>query len=250
MRLCWLVSFLVLCHGLALSQGFRSDSAAVVPLMNGSINVQPRNSHQIPFEIDANVTSATLRGAGRAAGGLGNDIRVLVVRGTDIIYNSGQQSVFSLNLLLNQPGAYRLVLDNTFSTLSQKTVAANVSLWLDRNAPEREPEATRVVERDHYANSPIAPNSKVFFHAIEGLGPLVAGAIDEMNLPLNRVAARERASFELTGERQGSMFALALVEISTGDVMFSCTIAESDQAKKLRGSAESCAKLLRKKMQR
>lgn len=250
MRLSWSIAFLLWSHGEALGQGFRSDWAPVVPLMNGSINVQPRNSHQIPFEIDANVTSATLRGAGRAVGGLGNDIRVLVVRGTDIIYNSGQQSAFSLNLLLNQPGSYRLVLDNTFSTLSQKTVAANISLWVERKAPEREAEATRVVERDLYANSPIAPNSKVFFHPIEGLGPLIAAAVDEMNLPLNRVTARERASFELSGERRGSMFALALVEISTGDVLFSCTTPEIDQPKKLKSSAEGCAKSLRKKMQR
>ena len=88
--------------------------------------------------------SARIAGSVQAVGGSANDIRVLVVKGQSIIFDSGKRRTIVMSVDFSEPGQYTLIFDNTFSLVSAKVVSGTVSLvnWgLDpaRNAAEPDP---------------------------------------------------------------------------------------------------------------
>jgi hypothetical protein len=86
-----------------------------------------------------------LRGKAEAAGGANNDMRVFVFdqeqfltwtkqpRPLEIraVFDSGRGHLISLEVPLPSSGRYYVVIDNTFSLLSGKTVVADINLAAD-----------------------------------------------------------------------------------------------------------------------
>jgi peptidyl-prolyl cis-trans isomerase A (cyclophilin A) len=82
-----------------------------------------------------------------AAGGAGNDIRVMIAKENSTVYDSGRRRTVVLSVDCSEAGQYVLIFDNTFSLVSPKVVSGKISMvhWgVDeaRNAKDRE-DATR-----------------------------------------------------------------------------------------------------------
>lgn len=126
--------------GVASASGARAFST---PLLDGSVAVdamsQLRYTVSVPPLIMAN---PRIEGSLRASGGLGNDIKVYVFTEVDYtnwangheatpLYQSGQVSAADLNVSLPGDGRYVLVLSNSFSLMTAKTLAGDVALRWD-----------------------------------------------------------------------------------------------------------------------
>lgn len=128
---------------LVLTLGVRPAGAFSTSIVEGSVAVGPaqawRYTVSVPPLIMAN---PRIEGSLRASGGLGNDIKVYVFSEADYLnwanghasnplYESGQVSAADLNVSLPGEGRYVLVLSNTFSLMTPKTLAGTVSLAWD-----------------------------------------------------------------------------------------------------------------------
>jgi len=115
-------------------------SAEVNQLLNGSIAVEASHAKSFTFHVDqSEMSNPMLVGHLQASGGTGNDIEVLVLSESDYqnwandhkvtpLYNSGRVTAADLNVSLPATGNYRLVLSNSFSVMTPKTVEGRVSL--------------------------------------------------------------------------------------------------------------------------
>lgn len=108
-------------------------------LFNGQVQVGPGRQFLQQFSTRSNFRNARIAGSIQASGGSGNDIRILVLKGNSVVFDSGQRRSVVISVDFSQPGQYTLVFDNAFSLLSPKIVAGRISLvhWgvdQDRNA--------------------------------------------------------------------------------------------------------------------
>lgn len=108
-------------------------------VVSGDIVVSPLSHESRVICVDNRMSDAYLRGDFHANGGLGNDIKVLVMSEEDYVnwangheanalYSSGRKTAGSFNLALREPGTYRVVYDNGFAFIFRKTVASRVTL--------------------------------------------------------------------------------------------------------------------------
>jgi hypothetical protein len=117
----------VVIAGLVANQALHPPFSASI--VNKMITVSPGTTQKFTFSIPYGASNAHVSGTFSATGGSGNDIIVYVSDsyGTTL-YNSGQVSNGSFNVNLTPGSNYSLVFDNTFSTVSSKTVTAQATL--------------------------------------------------------------------------------------------------------------------------
>jgi hypothetical protein len=111
-------------------------------IFNDQVEIGSGKQYQIPFATRTNFRNGRIAGNVQAIGGSGNDIRVLVMKNKNVIYNSGQRRSVVMSVDISEPGRYVLVFDNSFSLLSAKTVTGRISFvhWgvdVEKNAAER-----------------------------------------------------------------------------------------------------------------
>jgi len=108
-------------------------------VFSGSAAVNPGTFDTIWFTVPNGATNVVLSGTLTASGGSGNDIRVYVLDSAGLsswenghqasaYYSTGQESAFNINVQLPGGGTYYVVLDNTFSTFSGKTVTGTLTV--------------------------------------------------------------------------------------------------------------------------
>src|SRR5439155_7204512 len=89
------------------------------------------------FKIPSYFRDGRIAGNALAAGGSGNDIRVLILTEQqfqvwtrsprpEVLYDSGQRRSVVLSVPASDPGTYYVVFDNRFSALSAKNVQADI----------------------------------------------------------------------------------------------------------------------------
>jgi hypothetical protein len=114
-------------------------------VVNATISVDAMNHAAYRVTIGESQKDPHIVGSFRASGGMGNDIKVLVMTETDYVnwanghqgstyYNSGQLTTSSFDVGPLPPGDYRVVFDNSFSAFSRKNVTARVDLNYRRRA--------------------------------------------------------------------------------------------------------------------
>jgi S1-C subfamily serine protease len=97
-------------------------------LVSSTISVPARQSRMWPITIDPNTMSnAELDGSFSSSGGVGGNIRVLVLNQSAVIYNSGRTTKGTVHLPLGS-GSYRFVIDNSGSTMFAREVTAEFKL--------------------------------------------------------------------------------------------------------------------------
>ncbi len=152
----WL--FLLAVGGMARAQVLNDSDRQSQLLFNGQVQVPAAKRYILSFTTQSNFKNARIAGNVQAKGGSGNDIRVMIVKGQSVVYDSGQRRSVVLSVDCSEPGQYTLVFDNGFSVLSPKVVFGTVSLvhWgvdSERNELDREEaaahytQATEIVQR-------------------------------------------------------------------------------------------------------
>jgi hypothetical protein len=97
-------------------------------LLNSTVPVPAGQRRSWNFAIDRNrMSSPELKGSFTSTGGLGGNIRLLVVAENGVLYDSGRTTNGVVNLPL-KPGKYQLVLDNTGSLAFARSVSADFQL--------------------------------------------------------------------------------------------------------------------------
>jgi cyclophilin family peptidyl-prolyl cis-trans isomerase len=112
---------------IAQDLGVDSDRHSEV-LFTGAVQVLPRKQYVRSFTTRSNYKNARIAGNLQAKGGTGNDIRVMVLKGQSVVFDSGQRRSVVLSVDFSEPAQYTLVFDNTFSLGSPKVVFGTVSL--------------------------------------------------------------------------------------------------------------------------
>jgi len=127
-------------------------------LFAGPVQVPAGKVYPLTFTTRANYRNARIAGSVQASGGAGNDIRVLVLKGQSVVYDSGRRRSVVLSVDFSEPGQYTLVFDNRFSLVSPKVVSGAISLvhWgvdVERTAADQQAtalhyeQASRVLQR-------------------------------------------------------------------------------------------------------
>lgn len=106
-----------------VSSAAQERESTIVP---SQFRVDPGKSVCIPFTVPNYVRNGRIAGNAMAAGGSGNDIRVLVLRERSVLYDSDQRRSVVLSVPVNTPGTYSVCFDNSFSLVSPKNVAADI----------------------------------------------------------------------------------------------------------------------------
>jgi hypothetical protein len=109
-------------------------------LFNGSVSVDAGYFDFAPFNVTAGAKNVNVTGNFVASGGLGNDIEVYIMDSTQynswyngnqtsVYYDSGQVTSANINLQNLPAGqSYYLILDNSFSSISGKTLSGEIKL--------------------------------------------------------------------------------------------------------------------------
>jgi hypothetical protein len=123
-------------------------------LFNGQVQVPPGKRYVMTFTTRSNFRNARIAGNVQAQGGTGNDIRVLVVKGQSLVYDSGRRRSVVVSVDSSEPGQYALIFDNSFSLVSPKTVAGTISLvhW-GVNAEQNEADKEEAITHYREASS-------------------------------------------------------------------------------------------------
>ena len=121
-------------------------------LFNGQVQVPPGKRYQLTFTTRSNFKNARIAGNLQAQGGTGNDIRVVVVKGQSLVYDSGRRRSVVMSVDFSEPGQYVLIFDNSFSLVSPKIVAGTISLvhW-GMNAEQNEADKQEAIT--HYTQA-------------------------------------------------------------------------------------------------
>ncbi|MGD0329788.1 MAG: zinc ribbon domain-containing protein, partial [Nitrososphaeria archaeon] len=117
-----------------------------VYLFNGSISVDASYFDYSPFNVTAGAMNVTVTGNFTASGGTGNDIEVYIMNSdqynnwyngttTSSYYDSGQITSANISVLLPAGQSYYLILDNSFSSISSKTVSGEIILTFFTTQP-------------------------------------------------------------------------------------------------------------------
>ena len=112
----------------ALPNAQAQDDARQEVLFNGRVQVSPGKRYQVSFTTRSNFRNARIAGNVQAQGGAGNDIRVLVLKGQSLVYDSGRRRSVVMSVDFSEPGQYILIFDNSFSVVSPKIVTGTISL--------------------------------------------------------------------------------------------------------------------------
>jgi hypothetical protein len=108
-------------------------------LANSAITVQAASYVWYRFEVPAGATNISVDGHFSAAGGVGNDIDVVVLADDAFVnfknhhtvptyYNTGKLTQSSINAVLPSGGTYYLVFNNEFSLITPKAVQFTATL--------------------------------------------------------------------------------------------------------------------------
>jgi hypothetical protein len=87
-------------------------------LFNSQVQIPPLKQYSLAFTVQSNLRNARIAGNVQASGGSGNDIRVVVMKGRSIVYDSGRRRSVVLSVDCSEPGQYTLIFDNGFSLAS------------------------------------------------------------------------------------------------------------------------------------
>ena len=96
-------------------------------IFDGQVQVGPTQRYALSFTTTANLRNGRFAGMVQATGGLGNDIRVVVMNGGAVAFDSGRRRSIVLSVDCSEPGQYTLIFDNGFS-LFGKTVGGKLAL--------------------------------------------------------------------------------------------------------------------------
>src|SRR6266404_1125844 len=108
-----------------------------IPVVRSTFKVDPAKAAYWSFKIPTYVMDGRIAGNALAAGGAGNDIRVLVLTERQFqlwqqnqpiqgLFDSGQRRSVVLSVRVSDPGTYFVVFDNRFSLVSPKNVSADI----------------------------------------------------------------------------------------------------------------------------
>lgn len=98
------------------------------PVLESTISVPAHNRHNFLIAVDRNrMSDAELDGSFSSSGGLGGQIRVLVVGQNVLLYDSGRTTNGTIHLKL-PAGAYQLVIDNSGSAMFARSVSGDFKL--------------------------------------------------------------------------------------------------------------------------
>jgi hypothetical protein len=115
-----------------------------VNLVSSPVVVEPVHNMSYRFNVRPDMQNVTLVGHFTANGGLGNDIRVVVLTEDDFLnwqnghgarsyYDSKKTTAGSFNVRLpSSATAYRIIFDNSFSVVSSKTVNVEAKLQYEQ----------------------------------------------------------------------------------------------------------------------
>jgi hypothetical protein len=98
------------------------------PLFNGQVQVPPGQQYRVSLNTASNLKGGRLAGNVSAHGGAGDDIRVLVMKGQTIAFDSGPRRSVVFSVDCSEPGAYAVVFDNSSSPLFPRAVSGTISL--------------------------------------------------------------------------------------------------------------------------
>jgi hypothetical protein len=137
----------------------RAEEASI---LNGSAAVQAASYRYYTVPVDLGMMNdAAIIGHVQATGGTGNDIEIAVLTESDFlnwknghtnrpVYNSGRVTAADVRARITQSGTYYVVLSNTFSAFTPKTVEG--SLRLAWTTPPPPPSAVDSPPADTSAN--------------------------------------------------------------------------------------------------
>jgi hypothetical protein len=112
-------------------------------LLNGSVAIPAATYQTYTFTIDGRgMLNPRVSGRLTASGGTGNDIEVYVLSDADLVnwknghdartfFNSGRVTVADVHARLPDSGTYTVVVSNTFSAFTPKTVEGRLTLTWD-----------------------------------------------------------------------------------------------------------------------
>ena len=113
----------------ALAANYVAHPPVSTSVVNGQVTVGPGSTKSFTFAVPSGATSAHVSGSFTASGGGGNDIIAYVKDSYgNSLYSSGQVSTGNFDVQLVSGSTYSLVFDNTFSTVSTKTISAQANL--------------------------------------------------------------------------------------------------------------------------
>lgn len=134
---------LVVCLAAPHTTPAEESTIQTAPVLNGSVAVQALGYVAYSVTVTPSVmTNPHIAGHVQAVGGSGNDIVVMVFSATDFVnwknnhsvaplFNSGQVTAADINVAVPDAGDYVVVLSNTFSAFTPKTVAGDIHLaWI------------------------------------------------------------------------------------------------------------------------
>ncbi len=119
---------------------FRTLLPAEANLVDATISIGPGEYRQFPFSVDLDsFQDVKVQGSFQVIGGTGNDINACIFTRTDFVnwvnkqsvtalYYSGQVTIGDMDVDINASGEYVLVLENTFSSDTTKSVSAHIVL--------------------------------------------------------------------------------------------------------------------------
>jgi hypothetical protein len=113
----------------ALAANYVAHPLVSTSVVNGQVTVGPGSTKSFTVAVPLGATGAHISGSFTATGGGGNDIIAYVKDSYgNVLYNSGQVTTGNFDVQLVSGSTYSLVFDNTFSTVSTKTVSAQANL--------------------------------------------------------------------------------------------------------------------------
>jgi hypothetical protein len=116
------------------------------------------------------------------------------------------------------------------------------------------------------ASKVIAPNSKVFVASMpDGFDEFLKAAIEKKKVPLQIVAEKDQADFQITGQsetqkastakkvimwdwRSNEQASIQIVNLKTSEVVFAYSVNKVSSAHGKKSSAEACGKHLKEKI--
>jgi uncharacterized secreted protein with C-terminal beta-propeller domain len=116
------------------------------------------------------------------------------------------------------------------------------------------------------ASKVIPPNSKVFVASMpDGFNEFLKAAIEKKKVPLQIVAEKDQADFQITGQsetqkastakkvimwdwRSNEQASIQIVNLKTSEVVFAYSVNKVSSAHGKKSSAEACAKHLKEKI--
>jgi uncharacterized secreted protein with C-terminal beta-propeller domain len=117
------------------------------------------------------------------------------------------------------------------------------------------------------ASKVIPPNSKVFVASMpDGFDEFLKAAIEKKKVPLQIVAEKDQADFQITGQsetqkastakkvimwdwRSNEQASIQIVNLKTSEVVFAYSVNKVSSAHGKKSSAEACAKHLKEKIE-